>query len=548
MESILLLEDDHDLREIIAEVLEEHSYIVGVAGTPDEALELARKRPYHLILSDVRMAGKLDGVAVIEKVKALHPHIRSIVMTGYADLEVPIRAARIRADDYLRKPFEMDALMTAIRALLEKERPFRGLFARLVEVGSDVANKARRLIFDAHLTRLNEVRELCIRRFYMLIRSGRRRPSELYPAFCRLEKIELEYLKASTQKAWELLGVEYLKLEESLLFNDDEPGESKTITPAMFLQLCEKIQKGLLESCHLQEAVMLLHDPEARRRDVEAYSTYHWLWSEPLPERDVFEGLRLGDYVLERRRSSHNPEARLYDAGMPGQKSQGDVILCLPVSEESTRFVKQELKTGRCNLLKEARAHIFLIYRGESLSLARHIPAQGFTPAQAWALVRPIFQQVYLQHQQGRSCGSFGMKDIEMLGNGPPRLVRFDVETFRRQASDIKAGRMTGLSNTAPEAAHQYEPTPLSDQFVLGQVLFRATLGQASREFPDVYFHALDSEGVRAVWSRMVPRLGPLAPLIYRLCQREPAQRFKDLREAALTIDEALAVPQIFNS
>lgn len=547
MESILVLEDDDDLRDIVAQVLEENDYQVGQAASATEALEMASQQPYHLILSDVRMAGSLDGVAVIEKVKDLQPHIRSIVMTGYADLDVPIRAARVRADDYLRKPFELDELLTVVRSLLDKETPFRSLFSRLSEASSDVANRARRWIFDSYLTRLNEIRELCIRRLYLLIRSGRRSASEVYPNFCWFERIELEYLKANTPVAWEKLARQYLQLEDWLLTCDQEEPPSQTVPLALFQQLFDKIQAGRLETSHLQQAILLLHDPEARRRDVESYSTYHWLWSEPLTERDVFEGLKLGDYLLERRRSSHNQNARLYDAIIQGQKSQGDVVLCLPSNEESAGFVKTELESGRCRLLKEAKAHIFLLYPGDSLSLVHQIPPQGYPPAQAWALLRPVFQQVYLQHQQGKSSGSFDLKDIEYVPGQSSRLTRFDPEPFRAQAREIKAGRVIGVLHTAPEAAVLTDPTPLSDQFVLGQILFRVTLGQGAREFPAIYFYSLDAEGVKAVWARMAPRLGPLAPIIHRLCQREPEKRYRDLKQAAQATDEVLAVPQIFN-
>lgn len=547
MESILVLEDDDDLRDIVASVLEENDYQVGQAASAAEALELAGKQPYHLILSDVRMAGSLDGVAVIEKVKDLQPHIRSIVMTGYADLDVPIRAARVRADDYLRKPFELDELLTVVRAALDKQTPFRSLFERLSEASSDVANRARRWIFDSYLTRLNEIRELCIRRLYLLIRSGRRQASEVYPNFCWFERIELEYLKANSPVAWEKLARQYLQLEDWLLTCDQEEPPSPTVPLPLFQQLYDKIQAGRIESSHLGQAILLLHDPEARKRDVESYSTYHWLWSEPLQERDVFEGLKLGEYVLERRRSSHNQNARLYDAVVEGQKSQGDVVLCLPANQESAGFVKQELESGRCRLLKEARAHLFLLYPGDTLSLAHRIPPQGYPPAQAWALLRPVFQQVYLQHQQGVCSGSFDLKDIEWVAGQPARLVQFDPEAFRVQARDIQAGRLVGGLHTAPEAASQSDPTPLSDQFVLGQILFRVAMGQAAREFPATYFHSLESEGVKTVWNKMAPRLGPLGPIIHRLCQREPERRYKDLRQAAQALDEALSVPQIFN-
>ncbi len=535
MESILVLEDDEDLREIVSAVLEEQDYSVTSTSSASQALEMAAKHSFHLILSDVRMAGSLDGVAVIERVKALQPHIRSIVMTGYADLDVPIRAARIRADDYLHKPFELHSLLAAVGALLSKERPFRGLFSRL----SEAANKAKRWIFDSRLSKLNDVRELCIKRFYLLIRSGRRTVKQVYPSFCRLERLELEYLKANQPQRWDQLAEDYLKLEELLLTNEVPDDTSPTLSLSSFRQLFEKIQQGRLESCHLQQAILLLHDPEARKRDLESYCTYHWLWSAPRQEQDAFVGLRVGTHVLERRRSSDNLRVRLYDACVPGHKEHGDVVLCLPVDQESALYLHQEIETGRCYLLDKLQAHYFLLYPGEALSLARRIPPQGFDPCAAWSVLRPVFQQVYLQHQQGRCCGAFGLGDVEMVANHPPRLLRFDGQAFRKQANDLQSGRLVGPGNAAPEAAGQVSPTPLSDQFVLGRMLFDAILGHSSSEFPTIYFQALGSQDVEPVWRAQAPKLGVLADCIYRLCQAEPDRRFSDLRQAALALDRA---------
>jgi len=540
MESILVLEDDDDLRDIVSVLLVEQAYSVVAAGSATEALDKARQQSFHLILSDVRMAGSMDGVAVIEQVQRLQPHIRSIVMTGYADLDVPIRAARIRADDYLLKPFETQSLLSAVRAVLEKETPFRGLFSRLADVSSEVAQKARRWIFDSHLSKLNQIRELCFKRFYLLIRSGRRPAGDIYPSFCRLERLELEYFKANQPQQWNQLAEKYLALEESLLGPVAEKEQSSTLTWAEFKQLFDKIQRGQLESCHLEQSILLLHDPEARKRDVESYSTYHWLWSEPRKERDPFEGLKVEQYVLQQLRSADNPRARLYDAVIPGQTEKGDVVLCLPVDEESGRFLHQELQTGRWSVFNQSQGHYFLVYPGEALSLARRVPPEGFPPARAWAVLKPVFKQVYLHHQQGRCCGSFSLSDIEIIAN-QPQLYRFDTKAFRKAALDIREGRIWGCVQTAPEAAYQAEPTLLSDQFVLGQILYQMLVGQSAQEVSALYLMGLGSAEAESTWSKIAPRLGVLAPVIYRLCQSDPTKRYPDLRQAAVALDHSLA-------
>ena len=94
MECILLLEDDLDLRELVAELLMAEGYeVVGVENA-QEAVAVAARGDFHLLLTDVRLAGEADGVAALEAIKGRAQQLRSIVMTGYADMDVPVRAAR----------------------------------------------------------------------------------------------------------------------------------------------------------------------------------------------------------------------------------------------------------------------------------------------------------------------------------------------------------------------------------------------------------------------------------------------------------------------
>ncbi|MFN8612214.1 MAG: response regulator [Vulcanimicrobiota bacterium] len=542
MQSILVLEDDEDLRDIVVTLLREADYRAEGASNPEEALQLAREQSFYLILSDVRMAGAMDGVAVIEEVKKLQPGIRSVVMTGYADRDAPVRAARIRADEYLRKPFEMDVLLGTVERLLSQTRPFRGLFSRLLEASAGAAQRARRWIFDGRLGRLNQVRADCLQRFYLVIRSGQRSDREVYPYFCQLEKLELSYLQATQPQAWAELTQAYEALEEALLAGQAPSLEASDTLPfPLMVQLYEKILRGRLELGHLQQAVLLLHDPEARRSSLEAYCSYHWLWSPEGQGSDPFEGKVVGGYRLERRRLAACTRGRLYDARPQDGVESGDLVLCLPADEESKLAAGQEVRSGQCRLLQEDQGHYFLLYAGESRSLARRIPPQGLDPAQAWELLRPVFQQVYRLHQQGRCCGHFGQGEIELLPQQPPRIQRFDAKAFSRLAAEIDSGHLLATPRAAPEVVAQFEPTPRSDQFCLGVLLFQALLGRGIHDFPSSYLLCVGSPGVDVLWQDIVPRLGCLAPAVYRLLQADPGRRFSDLRAAASTCDHLLA-------
>ncbi|MBS2038546.1 hypothetical protein JST97_26435 [bacterium] len=311
----------------------------------------------------------------------------------------------------------------------------------------------------------------------------------------------------------------------------------------MVAQLYEKIHRGRLELGHLQQAFVLLHAPQARRASLEAYCSYHWLWSDEGQGTDPFEGQVVAGYRLERRRLGACSRGRLYDARPEDAPEAGDLILCLPADEESKQAAGREVRAGLCRLLLEDHGHYFLIYPGESRSLARRIPPEGLAPAQAWELLRPVFEQVYRHHQQGRCCGHFGAGEIELLPQQPPRILRFDGKAFARLAAEIDSGHLLATPRAAPEVLVQSEPSPRSDQFCLGVLLFQALLGRGVHDFPSSYLLSIGSPGVDSLWQDIAPRLGCLATAVYRMLQSDPARRFSDLRAAASTLDQLSAQP-----
>lgn len=123
MPNILLVEDDEHLSAVLIDLLEENHYQVEAVSRGDEAVARAQKRTFNLLLTDVRIQGPQDGISALEAIQKIQPGIRCIIMTGYADAEVPLRASRLRAEDYLHKPFNLKTLLQAISAVLERESP-----------------------------------------------------------------------------------------------------------------------------------------------------------------------------------------------------------------------------------------------------------------------------------------------------------------------------------------------------------------------------------------------------------------------------------------
>lgn len=534
MASILVLEDDPQFSTTLVDLLSQFYDTVVPAVSAAEALESARRQKFHLILTDVRIAGEVDGVSALQAIQAMQPKIRSIIMTGFSDTEVPIRAARLQADDYLQKPFRLNALLDSIAAILEREPPIPRLFQRLLSLPAGAAQKAMRLLYDAQLQQLNQAREECLQRFFLLARAERFQRDRAYYGFCRWEQLELEYLKENHATA-KRLTEDYLDLAESWL--EHPPLESATISPAAFLQLYLKINAGRVDPLHLSRAILLLHQPESRRENVKAYSTYHWLWSEPTADEDPFVGLILENYTL--RAARQQAHVRLYQADHLTHPKPGDRVLCLPVGPESQPLVRQELESARATLLHTGMGHYFLLYRGHSLSLRAHLPADGLAPAEAWKRLRPVFLQVLKYHQEGRASGSFSLRDIDVVPGQDWQLSHFSDQAYRAQHEQLISHKAI-LSElfSAPEVTHQPLPGPASDQAVLGRILFETILGGV---YPDphtrLHLRMLGEPEANQHFRAYLGRLGPLSSAFYRLCHHQPSQRFPSLSEAVRAID-----------
>lgn len=536
MESILVVEDDDVLLDSIVELLKDDHYFAVPATTAEQAIAEANRTSFHLVLSDVRLAGGVDGVGVIEAVQAIQPHIRSIIMTGYADMEVPLRAARVRADDYLHKPFNLAELVDSIRSVLSRDRaPFRTKFSRLTCSPIQSARDYMRTQCDSQWLELNLVRELCLKRYFLLVRSRRLGVSQGYALFCQLEQLELEYFESSERAQWIDLNRRYQELESQFTGPSNPSISSDTLTRELFQQLYAKILDGAIESVHLQRAIPLLHFPEVRRQNVESHSTYHWIWCSPNKQAEDLAGLRVEGHKLLRQRGALNLEARLYET------DSGHAVLCLADSEEAQKLLREEVESGRAELLKPAVGHHFLLYRGERASLHRQLPPEGLEPRRAWALMKPVFHQVYLMHKAGKCSGSFSFQEIQKLPGDTPRIRELDPAGFTAYHESVQSGQAISLAQyCAPEAFHQAQPCPRSDQAILGRLMIEVILGfQAHRIFSPVYYHCIGEAHATSAWENLSPRLGSLGPCLYRLCQRLPEKRYSDLREAASEIERA---------
>ena len=119
---ILLVDDDVDLREAIADSLGSYGASVLQGGCADEAREHLAEHPFDLLVSDINMPGE-DGYALLASVRRLPDALATlpaIAMTGRIDGRTASRAAEVGFNRVLAKPFEPWELVDAVRALLPR--------------------------------------------------------------------------------------------------------------------------------------------------------------------------------------------------------------------------------------------------------------------------------------------------------------------------------------------------------------------------------------------------------------------------------------------
>ena len=123
--AVLLIEDDASLREALCDTLELAGYAVAAAQDGDAALEMLDRMNAGLVVCDVQLP-RMDGHALLKRIKALRPELPVVLMTAYGTIQKAVAAMRDGAVDYLVKPFEAEVLITLV-----------GRFFASVEPGSD---------------------------------------------------------------------------------------------------------------------------------------------------------------------------------------------------------------------------------------------------------------------------------------------------------------------------------------------------------------------------------------------------------------------------
>ena len=121
MAKILLVEDEKAIRNVLRNILqdEDKSYQISEAEHGKAAIDLLANEEHDLVLCDIKMPG-MDGIEVLEHIKAKYPETTVVMISGHGDLETAVDSMRKGAYDYISKPPDLNRLLNTVRNALDR--------------------------------------------------------------------------------------------------------------------------------------------------------------------------------------------------------------------------------------------------------------------------------------------------------------------------------------------------------------------------------------------------------------------------------------------
>lgn len=144
--TILIIDDEANLRRSLALIMQKSGYSVTTAGTAQEAFQFLQAGAYDLVFLDLKMPD-VNGMELLPQIRNLYPEMPVLILTAHATLESAMEAVRKGARDYLIKPIDPSHILTRVEEILDEQRQPRRrreivseiqeLISELREIGAD---------------------------------------------------------------------------------------------------------------------------------------------------------------------------------------------------------------------------------------------------------------------------------------------------------------------------------------------------------------------------------------------------------------------------
>ena len=278
---VLVLEDDMNMLETLCGVLRFHNYEPRAAENADTALELAKIIQFNLILSDIRIGGPHDGLAVMKKIKKFQPKARIVMITGYADEDAARRAVEILVDDYVHKPIKLPILMEVVERVLNPPprqfSPLAGLRS-LLAGPMKLMEQAKAQKVQRMLGLLEVEKQKVLQAFFVSLRARGLSKSASLELWDQLEKLEAGWLQlpgTPTEEALQAMGIAYRKVYERMAHYQKTghvaslpPRDGRAVSRNGFQAMVDIVQAGRVA----QEELLLLLEARLKPEKAAALS------------------------------------------------------------------------------------------------------------------------------------------------------------------------------------------------------------------------------------------------------------------------------------
>ncbi len=117
---VLVVDDEADIRELVAGILQDEGYEARTAGNADEAFTAIEARLPSLVILDIWLQGsRLDGLEILDAIKRAHPDMPVVMISGHGTIETAVGAIKRGAYDFIEKPFKADRLLLLVQRAIE---------------------------------------------------------------------------------------------------------------------------------------------------------------------------------------------------------------------------------------------------------------------------------------------------------------------------------------------------------------------------------------------------------------------------------------------
>lgn len=121
--SILIVDDEKDIRELIGDILKDEGYQIRLAGNSDDCMAEINAEPPHLMILDIWLKdSRMDGIDILKTVKRDNPDVPVVIISGHGNIEIAVAAIKQGAYDFIEKPFNIDQLMVVVARAMETSR------------------------------------------------------------------------------------------------------------------------------------------------------------------------------------------------------------------------------------------------------------------------------------------------------------------------------------------------------------------------------------------------------------------------------------------